>query len=204
MNENSKLGDQPVPQVLKEEIREKIMKSALGEFYGKGFKSATMKDIASAAGIPTGLIYSYFKSKEDLLEKIVQPVISLLKDSILDKLPDNPENNLYNKDLPIILRCIEYYNMEMVILIDKSEGSKVFEIKEAIIDDVTRHLKITPILKDTDFDEIFYHILATNFMEGVFEIARHYSGRGWAETMLDLLIKQHLYGISSLLKEKGS
>ncbi len=204
MNENSKLGDQPVPQVLKEEIREKIMKSALGEFYGKGFKSATMKDIASAAGIPTGLIYSYFKSKEDLLEKIVQPVISLLKDSILDKLPDNPENNLYNKELPIILRCIEYYNMEMVILIDKSEGSKVFEIKEAIIDDVTRHLKITPILKDTDFDEIFYHILATNFMEGVFEIARHYSGRGWAETMLDLLIKQHLYGISSLLKEKGS
>ncbi len=202
MNENSILGDQPVPQVLKEDVREKIMKSALGEFYGKGFKSATMKDIASAAGIPTGLIYSYFKSKEDLLEKIVQPVISLLKDSILEKLPDNPEQNLYNKELPTYLRCIEYYNMEMVVLIDKSEGSKLSEVKEALIDDVTCHLKITPILKNTDFDDIFYHILATNFMEGVFEIARHYAGRDWAERMLSLLIKQHLYGTSSLLKGK--
>lgn len=187
-----------MPQVLKEDVREKIMESALGEFYGKGFKSTTMKNIASNAGIPTGLIYSYFKSKEALFENVVNPVVTLLKESILDEMMDNPEENLYENELPTILKCIEYYHRELVILVDKNEGIRLSGIKEAIIDDVTRHLKITPMLIDTDYDEIFYHILATNFMEGVFEIARHYAGRDWAESMLNLLIKQHLYGTSSL------
>ncbi len=53
-------------------------------------------------------------------------------------------------------------------------------------------------LKTAVFDRIFYHILATNFMEGVFEIARHYVDPEWAGMMFRLLIKQHLYGTAGL------
>lgn len=53
-------------QVLKDEIREKIRKAALQEFFDKGYKSAAMRNIALEAKIPTGLIYSYYKNKEEL------------------------------------------------------------------------------------------------------------------------------------------
>ena len=183
-----------MPQVLKEEIRYRIIKAARNAFYEKGYRSASIKEIAEAAGIPAGLVYSYFSSKKDLFNKVVQPVLDLLNETILHELPERPEQNLYDRELPAILKCIEFYRKEIVILIDKSEGSEMQAVKEDIIRDVTHHLRITPFLSGTDFDEIFYHILATNFMEGIFEIARHYKDKPWAEKILNLLIRQHLYG----------
>jgi AcrR family transcriptional regulator len=191
-----------MPQVLKEEIREKIEKSAVDEFYEKGYKFATMKNIASNSGIPTGLIYSYYKNKEDLFRKIVSPICILLDSMIKHNNVEfnNTVNNLFENELPQIMSCIHKYHKQLVILIDKSIGSPFAHIKGSIIDDVTLHLKNSTILKDSKYDNIFYHILAANFMEGIFEIARHYVDKKWAEDMLNLLIKQYLYGVSSLSK----
>ena len=44
-------------QVLKDEIRERILAAALEEFYVWGYKLAAMRNIAATAQIPTGLIY---------------------------------------------------------------------------------------------------------------------------------------------------
>lgn len=55
-----------------EDRRSQILEAALKEFAEKGFRGATNKDIADAAGVSTGLIYFYFKSKEDLYFAIVE------------------------------------------------------------------------------------------------------------------------------------
>jgi AcrR family transcriptional regulator len=188
-----------MPQVLKEEIRERIKRSAVAEFYEKGYKIATMKNIAAHSGIPTGLIYSYYKNKEDLFEKIVSPVCIRLEAILRNRYkPDDPDKNLFEYELPQMLDCIKKYHQELVILIDKSIGSRFSDIKEKLINDVTVHFKEIPVLKNTEYDEIFYHILATNFMEGIFEIARHYVDESWAEDILVLLVKHFLYGVRSL------
>ena len=62
-------------QVLKDEIREKILAAALDEFYDSGYKMAAMRNIAANAQIPTGLIYSYYKNKADLFDAILRPVL---------------------------------------------------------------------------------------------------------------------------------
>ncbi len=62
-------------QVLKSEIKERIYEAALDTFFHKDFKSATMQEIAEKAGVPTGLIYSYFKNKKAIFDEIVRPVI---------------------------------------------------------------------------------------------------------------------------------
>jgi len=49
-----------------EDRRNRILEAALKVFAAKGFKGATNKDIADAAGVTPGLIYWYFKNKEDL------------------------------------------------------------------------------------------------------------------------------------------
>ena len=56
-------------QVLKEDIREKILQSALEEFYEKGFTGAVMRSIAGRARIPTGLSTLIIRVKRFSLRK---------------------------------------------------------------------------------------------------------------------------------------
>jgi AcrR family transcriptional regulator len=74
------------------ERRQQILDAALKVFSTKGFDKATNKDIARAAGgISPGLIYWYFKDKEDLLMSIVRERATVLE------LAEHPEQLL---DLP--------------------------------------------------------------------------------------------------------
>jgi AcrR family transcriptional regulator len=56
-----------------DERRLQIIEGALKVFSTKGFRAATNKDIAAAAGIQSpGLIYHYFKDKADLLRAVAE------------------------------------------------------------------------------------------------------------------------------------
>ena len=61
-------------QVLKEEIREKIIQVAKAKFLESGFQKTSMKSIAVGAGISAPTIYCYFRNKEDLFIHLVEPV----------------------------------------------------------------------------------------------------------------------------------
>jgi TetR/AcrR family fatty acid metabolism transcriptional regulator len=50
--------------------RRQILAAAVKVFAEKGFHASRVGDIAEEAGIAYGLVYHYFKSKEDLLETI--------------------------------------------------------------------------------------------------------------------------------------
>lgn len=59
--------------------RQQILEGALKVFSTKGFYKATNKDIAAASGgISPGLIYWYFKDKEDLFVSLLRERVSLL------------------------------------------------------------------------------------------------------------------------------
>lgn len=63
-----------------EQRRQQIMDGALTVFSTKGFEKATNKDIAQASGIGSpGLIYHYFKDKQDLFRTLVQERIPALQ-----------------------------------------------------------------------------------------------------------------------------
>src|SRR5436305_4050045 len=59
--------DDPIAKQLIALRRGQILEAATKVFAEKGFHRATTKDIARAAGIAEGTIYTYFASKTDLL-----------------------------------------------------------------------------------------------------------------------------------------
>jgi len=61
-------------QVLKEEIRKKILETGKREFLEKGFQKTSMKKIAEGAGIKAPTIYCYFRNKENLFLQLVKAV----------------------------------------------------------------------------------------------------------------------------------
>src|SRR6478735_4060494 len=59
-----------VPRVSAEheqEVRERIVRAATRVFSERGFHRATMQDIVRASGLSVGAIYTYFKSKDELI-----------------------------------------------------------------------------------------------------------------------------------------
>lgn len=56
---------------MREEKKNLIMDTALEQFSNQGFQATTITQIARHAGISKGLMYNYFKSKEDLLAAII-------------------------------------------------------------------------------------------------------------------------------------
>ena len=58
-----------------EERRKEIVDAAAVLFDEKGYEAASMKELMERLGVAKGTIYHYFRSKEDLLEAVVEDVI---------------------------------------------------------------------------------------------------------------------------------
>lgn len=52
--------------------RKRIVDAANQLFYHKGYNQTAFSEVAEASGIPKGNFYYYFKSKEELLEAVIQ------------------------------------------------------------------------------------------------------------------------------------
>ena len=185
-------------QVLKDEIRENILKAALEEFFASGFKSAAMRNIAQQAKIPTGLIYSYFKNKEALFDAVLRPVLYDWE-RVLTVGGDNNSMHINREiyglskaETECLLNLFEH-RQEFIILIDKSQGTKYENEKERFIRAIEEHLN-QHRNDDTD-DMVFLHIIANNFIDGLMQVMYHYKGKEWAIMILHKLSRMYLSGI---------
>ena len=80
-------GTAPHQPAMREELvafkRERILEEAVALFYAHGFTATTLDDIAAALGVTKPFIYTYFRSKTDLLAAICKPSIELSLAAIL-------------------------------------------------------------------------------------------------------------------------
>ncbi|MEO7910548.1 MAG: TetR/AcrR family transcriptional regulator [Roseiflexaceae bacterium] len=123
--------------------RKQIIEAALKVFSSKGFHKATNKDIAQAAGgISPGLIYWYFKDKEDLFLSIIRERAAILQ------LADHPE------------RLIELPPREGLALIGRTYLS-VFKVpgNVAII-----RIMVAEAIRFPQIAEMFYKQVASRFL----------------------------------------
>ena len=61
-----------VTKARKEETRRCILTAAADLFAARGYEAATTRDISVAAGIATGTLFNYFKTKEEIVLAMVQ------------------------------------------------------------------------------------------------------------------------------------
>ena len=71
VNSSAKAAPQPRWQRRKLIRPGEILDAAHGQFVARGFSTASMDDIARAAGITKGTLYLYFPSKQDLFRAVV-------------------------------------------------------------------------------------------------------------------------------------
>ncbi|MGM7685248.1 TetR/AcrR family transcriptional regulator [Cytobacillus sp. Hm23] len=66
---------------------EKILRTAMELFISKGFHSTSIDEIAKRADISKGLLYHYYKGKENLIDAMVEELIKVMETAVLQETP---------------------------------------------------------------------------------------------------------------------
>ncbi len=122
-----------------EERRAQILEAALKVFATKGFKGATNKDIADAAGVSTGLIYFYFENKENLL-------LAILEDRVAPGAFPVPIEHLKAFPPEQVLPMLAHYGLSRL---DNQDAMNIFKIfiGEAVYSEHIRALANTHLIR---------------------------------------------------------
>jgi len=197
-------------QVLKEEINDRIKDAALKEFLDNGFEKASMRDIARKAGMSVSNLYNYFSNKEQLFYSISMPIYYQCE-NMFRKFSDH-ENEGDFKDDAFLKQFGEFTALRIgqliknnrdgfLLIMDRSIGTKCEGLKGRMISMLEKHflehLKSAQRKKDDNQKIMFImHIIATNLVESLLEIARHYKNDELVDYTIGALMKYHLRGIS--------
>lgn len=88
-------------QAQSQQKRERILEAARGCFGGHGFAGATVGAIASSAGVSNGLLYQFFRGKEELFQVVVTEAV---RDWVRAMIPAEDERLAPGEKLEAMLR----------------------------------------------------------------------------------------------------
>ncbi|RJE89632.1 TetR/AcrR family transcriptional regulator [Paenibacillus sp. 1011MAR3C5] len=171
-------------QVLKEDIRQAILRHAQDEFLAHGFAGASLKRIAGQTGISAGNLYRYFDGKEVLFDHIVSgvyPYLEKLTNSSMEEPAVDGEVKLGAIVLALDELAAGPVRIPLLILMDGSAGTKhghaIRIWREWMKENVVGHLRA---YNDTKQQTVFSNDaagpIAAAFLEGYLEILRQDSG----------------------------
>lgn len=93
---------------MRTEKKELILKEALKQFSDKGLFATKIKDIAEGVGMAQGLLYNYYKSKEEIYTELVDNALDKMNDAMemLEAMEDAPHEKI-RKSIIQLLKTIE-------------------------------------------------------------------------------------------------
>ena len=185
-------------QILKDEIRERILASAEGLFYEKGFRETTTRAIANEVGISVSNLYLYFRNKEIILDSLIEAFCASFMHDMRQFFAHRDETE---KDIAIgvmLRKIIVEDRKKFVIAVEKSQGSKYADFKDQLIALLRGHI-LRQIKEEISRDSIIPLIIAKNFIEGIMEIAKNYENEEGLEKRLRLFATYHMSGMQPFL-----
>lgn len=121
---------------------EEILEAAVRIFSEKGYSAATTSEIAKEAGIAEGTIFRYFKTKKDILNKVMVKLVEVLGERLVaTRLTKIFEENKHKDEttvLKILLKdrletAVKYFDMIKVVLTEMQFHE---DLREAFIKNV--------------------------------------------------------------------
>ena len=129
-----------MPQVLKEEIRHRIVTAALEVFAEQGFEGASMAAIAERAGLGTATTYRYYAGKAELFEAAVPPDLARRFEALLERRVKGLARVALGSTPPgegdaseEMLRFWIEHRLAVVVLLDRAAGTPYAQYGERFV-----------------------------------------------------------------------
>jgi len=107
---------------IRKSSRQKILDAALEVFAKEGYHSSTVSFIAKTAGISQGLLYNYFKSKEEVLHELMIGMMENLMGEFLpiknyEKVTRKDIVNFINVGIDLVLENPKYWKLYFSVFV---------------------------------------------------------------------------------------
>ena len=119
-------------QVLKEDIRGRILAVAEQRFRQQGYSKTSMREIAGAVGVGVGNIYNYFRNKDELFCEVVRPVLHTMEAMLQEHHGIRGEDMMVMRSEKYLKACIDEYvsliethRSLLEILLFRAQGSSL-------------------------------------------------------------------------------
>ncbi len=185
-------------QILKDDIRKKVLAAAREEFLSAGFKNASMRTIAKNANVGLSNIYNYFKNKDEIFREVLSPLLMTL-DNIIDEHNRNDHVTLevftsqeyMRKQIDMFVSLIKGFKLELKLLLFQAHGSELENYRDDYTDKHTelgveyiRLMKKKYPTINSDISRFFIHTISSWWMAIIGEIVSHDLDDGTMETFI--------------------
>ncbi|MGE5315869.1 MAG: TetR/AcrR family transcriptional regulator [Acidobacteriota bacterium] len=135
---------------MREASRQKILDAALEVFANKGYHNSTVGAVAKQAGISQGLLYNYFKSKEEVLHELTFGMIETVMADVLparkgEKITRRHIIHIIEAGIDLVLERPAYWKLyfSMFVQPDVLElvMGKLMELGEPYFESMTAYFK---------------------------------------------------------------
>jgi AcrR family transcriptional regulator len=193
-------------QILKEDVRQRILDAACDEFYESGYAKASVREIAKASSVSLSNIYNYFPSKDALFDAIVCDVslalLNLLNTVNIshssDENKEMPRDKFFDLLTSKLLEIISCNSRQTVILIEKSDGSRFESTKASLVSLLAAHFAAELNTGDDPSGSVLYNVIASGFITGIIRLIDNAGDNLSAAENIRFFMKYHLNGINSL------
>lgn len=196
-------------QVLKEDIRSRILAVARRQFEQRGYSKTSMREIAELAGVGVGNIYNYFMNKDELFREVVRPVLYALEAMLQEHHGIRGEDIIVMRSEKYLKSCVDEYvalitthRELMEILLFRAQGSSLEHFRKNYTDrsiEVVKvwftsmqqkHPEINTAVSDfiihlhtvwmfTMFEELLMHSVPKQEMEAILHDYILFEIQGW-------------------------
>ena len=129
----------PRYQRRKEDRPDEIAEAAFDVFSEHGYAGARVDEVAKRAGVSKGLLYLYFKTKEELFKAVVMRVISPRVDALIERLSASEQTaeELLRGPLQQFMQQMPRSRAKVVIKLMISDGSRHPDLVDFYYQEVT-------------------------------------------------------------------
>ena len=192
-----------IVQVLKDELRHKILLEAQHLFLQRGYARTSLQMIADKVNISKSNLYHYFKSKEDLFYELtdgaaegLKKLILRLRDKRFDPRTGQREYQVLLTEEVLSLLLAEKYGL--LLILEQAQGTRYESLRPGMIDMLAA--KIAPLLADEANCLLLAQIMAQNLRDGIVLILKNRVRPREVRMNLNRLVEYHTKGMDALLK----
>ncbi|MEC0298417.1 TetR/AcrR family transcriptional regulator [Peribacillus frigoritolerans] len=143
---------------IRQASKEKIRSAAMGLFIKQGYYVTSISDIAKQAGISKGLLYNYYKGKEELLSEMVEArikeVVEVMEEAVTLNTPREQLEHIINGAIDNIHQKPEVHRFYLHLQTQPESDEELKKYSHLIIEENARQFefqcKIFESMGETD------------------------------------------------------
>lgn len=194
-----------IMQVLKDEIQESILDASQKLFLQYGYEKTSIEKIAKQAKISKSNLYNYFKSKDEIFNKLTdqaayefRKVIEFFSSNQFELKFSTPgfEEMMANE----IFRLISQNREKLLLLVFCAQGTKYENLKDELVEIIAKKFK-------TDYKAYFpandnvVLIITQSLFDGITNLAMRSQSDKILKQDLRRLIRYHSNGFAALISD---